>query len=176
MKIAIVTDSNSGITQKQAQELGVFVLAMPFQIDGETYYEDITLTQEEFYKKLREGGNISTSQPSPGSVTDLWDKILQEYESWGLCGEVKKIMGSWQYDDSDIERLSTIMTLHDIGFTNDEVEEYMRLLVEGASTEAKRMKRLETKRNGTLDEIHFKERQLDRLDYLRYEMKRGKNI
>lgn len=55
MKIAIVTDSNSGITQKQAQELGVFVLAMPFQIDGETYYEDITLTQEEFYKKLREG-------------------------------------------------------------------------------------------------------------------------
>ena len=80
MKIAIVTDSNSGITQKQAQELGVFVLAMPFQIDGETYYEDITLTQEEFYKKLREGGNISTSQPSPGSVTDLWDKILQEYD------------------------------------------------------------------------------------------------
>lgn len=80
MKIAIVTDSNSGITQKQAQELGVFVLAMPFQIDGETYYEDITLTQEEFYKKLREGGNISTSQPSQGSVTDLWDKILQEYD------------------------------------------------------------------------------------------------
>ena len=80
MKIAIVTDSNSGITQKQAQELGVFVLAMPFQIDGETYYEDITLTQEEFYKKLREGENISTSQPSPGSVTDLWDKILQEYD------------------------------------------------------------------------------------------------
>ena len=80
MKIAIVTDSNSGITQKQAQELGVFVLAMPFQIDGETYYEDITLTQEEFYKKLREGGNISTSQPSPGSVTDLWDKVLQEYD------------------------------------------------------------------------------------------------
>lgn len=77
MKIAIVTDSNSGITQKQAQELGVFVLAMPFQIDGETYYEDITLTQEEFYKKLREGGNISTSQPSPGSVTDLWDKFCR---------------------------------------------------------------------------------------------------
>ena len=80
MKIAIVTDSNSGITQKQAQELGVFVLAMPFQIDGETYYEDITLTQEEFYKKLREGGNISTSQPSPGRGPDLWDKILQEYD------------------------------------------------------------------------------------------------
>lgn len=101
-------------------------------------------------------------------------KILQEYESWGLCGEVKKVMGSWQYDDSDMERLSTIMTLHDIGFTNDEIEKYMRLLVAGASTEAERMKMLETKRNGTLDEIHFKERQLDRLDYLRFEMKRAK--
>ncbi len=102
-------------------------------------------------------------------------KILQEYESWGLCGEVKKIMGSWHYDESDIEQLSTIMTLHDIGFTNDEVEKYMRLLVAGVSTEAERMRMLETKRNGTLDEIHFKERQLDRLDYLRFEMKRTKN-
>lgn len=98
-------------------------------------------------------------------------KILQEYESWGLCGEVKKIMGSWHYDDSDMERLGTIMTLHDIGFTNDEIAKYMRLLVEGGSTETERMKMLETKRNGTLDEIHFKERQLDRLDYLRFEMK-----
>lgn len=98
-------------------------------------------------------------------------KILQEYESWGLCGEVKKVMGSWQYDNSDIERLSTIMTLHDIGFTNNEIEKYMRLLVEGVSTEAERMKMLETKRSGTLNEIHFKQRQLDRLDYLRFEMK-----
>lgn len=97
-------------------------------------------------------------------------RILQEYESWGLCGEVKKVMGSWQYDESDIERLSIIMTLHDIEFTNEEIEQYMRLLVEGDSTKAKRMKMLENKRNGTLDEIHFKQRQLDRLDYLRFEM------
>lgn len=97
--------------------------------------------------------------------------ILQEYESWGLCGEVKKVMGSWRYDDSDIERLSTIMTLHDIGFTNAEVERYMKLLLQGKSGEDERLKLLETKRNGTLDEIHFKERQLDRLDYLRFEMK-----
>lgn len=80
MKVAIVTDSNSGITQKQAQELGVYVIAMPFQINDETYYEDITLTQEEFYKKLRDGGDISTSQPSPGTITDLWDKLLKEYD------------------------------------------------------------------------------------------------
>ena len=98
-------------------------------------------------------------------------KILQEYESWGLCGEVKKIMGSWHYDESDIERLSTIMTLHDIGFTNDEVRRYMRLLLEGESTEKERMKMLTDKRSGTLDEIHFKQQQLDRLDYLRFEMK-----
>ena len=98
-------------------------------------------------------------------------KILRAYESWGLCGEVKKVMGSWQYDDSDIERLSTIMTLHDIGFTKAEVERYMKLLLQGASGEEERLKMLEAKRNGTLDEIHFKERHLDRLDYLRFEMK-----
>ena len=98
-------------------------------------------------------------------------QILREYESWGLCGEVKKVMGSWRYDDSDLERLGTIMTLHDIGFTNTEVERYMKLLLQGESGENERLKMLESKRNGTLDEIHFKERQLDRLDYLRYEMK-----
>ena len=99
-------------------------------------------------------------------------KILQEYESWGLCGEVKKVMGSWHYDESDIERLSTIMTLHDIGFTNDEVQQYMRLLLEGESTEKERLQMLGDKRNGTLDEIHFRERQLERLDYLRYHIRR----
>lgn len=100
-------------------------------------------------------------------------KILQEYERWGLCGEVKKVMGSWHYDDSDIERLSIIMTLHDVGFTNTEVERYMKLLLQGKQGEDERLKMLETKRNGTLDEIHFKEQQLDRLDYLRFEIKKG---
>ncbi len=79
-KIAIVTDSNSGITQKQAEELGIFVLPMPFSIDGEMYFEDITLTQEEFYKKLMGGANVVTSQPSPGSLIELWDKILESYD------------------------------------------------------------------------------------------------
>lgn len=98
-------------------------------------------------------------------------KILQTYESWSLCGGVKKGMGLWHYDDSDIERLSTIMTLHDIGFTNTEVERYMKFLLQGTSGEEERLKMLETKRNETLNEIHFKERQLDRLDYLRFEIK-----
>ena len=77
-------------------------------------------------------------------------KILQEYESWGLCGEVKKVMGSWRYDDSDIERLSLIMTLHDIGFTNEEIEKYMRLFFKGTSTEQERIEMLNNKRDGTL--------------------------
>lgn len=98
-------------------------------------------------------------------------EILQEYEGWGLCNEVEKVMGSWHYDESDIERLSTIMTLHDIGFTNDEIEKYMRLFLKGKTTEKERLKMLDHKRNGTLDEIHFKEKQLDRLDYLRFAMK-----
>ena len=67
MKVAVVTDSNSGITQAQAEELGVFVLSMPFIINEETFFEDIDLTKEEFYQRLEEGSNISTSQPSPES-------------------------------------------------------------------------------------------------------------
>ena len=80
MKTAIVTDSNSGITQKQGEELGIFVLPMPFMIDGQTYFEDIDLTHEEFYSRLEKGADISTSQPSPADVTELWDRILKEYD------------------------------------------------------------------------------------------------
>lgn len=79
-KVAIVTDSNSGITQQQGKEMGIFVLPMPFYIDGKLYLEGITLSQEEFYEKLMQDADISTSQPSPAEVTDLWDKLLKEYE------------------------------------------------------------------------------------------------
>ena len=65
-KVAIVTDSNSGITQEESKKLGIHILPMPFYINGELFYEDITLSQEEFYKKLAEDAEISTSQPSPG--------------------------------------------------------------------------------------------------------------
>lgn len=79
-KVAIVTDSNSGITQKRGEELGIYVLPMPFFIDGELYLEDITLSQEQFYEKLGADSEISTSQPSPGDVMDLWDKPLEDYD------------------------------------------------------------------------------------------------
>ncbi|SFB36136.1 EDD domain protein, DegV family [Acetitomaculum ruminis DSM 5522] len=78
--IAIVTDSNSGITQAMAKEMGIHVLPMPFTIDGELFYEDISLTQEQFYEKLLSDAEVSTSQPSPGDVLDLWDKLLLEYD------------------------------------------------------------------------------------------------
>lgn len=79
-KVAIVTDSNSGITQAQAKKLGIHVVPMPFYINGELYYEDISLTQAEFYEKLAEEAEISTSQPSPGDVIDLWEKLLKSHD------------------------------------------------------------------------------------------------
>lgn len=79
-KIAVVTDSNSGITQQQAKELGVTVLPMPFYINEQLFLEGITLTQEEFYKKLEEDANISTSQPSPADVMETWEKLLADHE------------------------------------------------------------------------------------------------
>lgn len=81
MKTAIVTDSNSGITQNQAKELGVFVVPMPFLIDGEQYLEDVTLSQSEFYEKLKGDVPVSTSQPSAYDVGELWAKILKDYDN-----------------------------------------------------------------------------------------------
>ena len=79
--IAVVTDSNSGITQQEAEKLGIFVLPMPFYINDELFLEGITLSQEEFYEKLKGDASINTSQPSPASVTELWDKVLAGYET-----------------------------------------------------------------------------------------------
>ncbi|MBQ1193222.1 MAG: DegV family protein [Lachnospiraceae bacterium] len=105
-RIAIVTDSNSGITQSQAKELGISVVPMPFMIDGETYYEEITLTRNDFYKKLATDAEISTSQPSPDSITKMWDELLSEYDeivhipmSSGLSGSCQTAyMLSQEYD------------------------------------------------------------------------------
>ena len=77
-KIAIVTDSNSGITQEQGKGFGIHILPMPFMIDEKTFYEDITLSQPEFYAKLKDGADVITSQPTPDSVMKLWDELLKE--------------------------------------------------------------------------------------------------
>lgn len=79
-RVVVVTDSNSGITQAEAKELDVVVMPMPFYINEEMFYEDIDLTQEQFYAKLAEGGDIKTSMPLVGDVTDKWDELLKEYD------------------------------------------------------------------------------------------------
>ncbi len=80
MKTAIVTDSNSGITQSLAKQMGVYVVPMPVLIDGEQYFEDISLTQDEFYEKLKSDAQVSTSQPNPYDVGELWKQLLKEYD------------------------------------------------------------------------------------------------
>ena len=96
---AVVSDSNSGITQQQSKELGVFILPMPFTINEETYFEDINLSNAQFYDMLSDGANISTSQPSPQDVMNLWEELLQTYDeivhipmSSGLSGSCQSAM------------------------------------------------------------------------------------
>ena len=120
-KIAIMTDSNSGITQAQASDLGVIVLPMPFYIDGQMYYEDIDLTQEAFYERLTSDCEIKTSMPLVGDVTDKWDEILKEYDeivyipmSSGLSSSCETAyMLSQEYDGKvqvvDNQRISVTM-------------------------------------------------------------------
>lgn len=96
MKIAIATDSNSGITQAQAKELGVFVLPMPFMIDETEYLDGVTLTQSMFYQKLGEDAEVSTSQPSPESVMGFWDEILKAYDALVYIPMSSGLSGSCQ--------------------------------------------------------------------------------
>ena len=98
-KIAIVTDSNSGISQKEAKEMGIFVLPMPFLINGKEYLDGVDLLPEQFYEFLKEDADVATSQPSPDSVMKLWEEILKEYDeivhipmSSGLSGSCQTAM------------------------------------------------------------------------------------
>ncbi len=94
--IAIVTDSNSGITQKEAKELGIYVLPMPFMIEDEMYYEEKDLTQDAFYEKMAAGAKISTSQPTPEEVTGLWNRVLAAHESLVYIPMSSGLSGSCQ--------------------------------------------------------------------------------
>ncbi|MDD6156835.1 MAG: DegV family protein [Lachnospiraceae bacterium] len=120
-KVAVMTDSNSGITQAEAKELGVVVLPMPFYIDEQMYYEDIDLTQDQFYERLQNDCEIKTSMPLVGNVTDKWDEVLKEYDeivyipmSSGLSSSCETaIMLSDDYDGKvqvvDNQRISVTM-------------------------------------------------------------------
>lgn len=144
-RVAIVTDSNSGITQNMAKEYGVYVLPMPFYINEELYYEDITLTQEEFYRFLKSDADISTSQPAPGDVTRLWDELLETYDelvhipmSSGLSGSCQtSMMLAEDYEDKvfvvDNQRISATMKstvldakeMADKGYSAREIQKFL---------------------------------------------------
>ncbi|MBO8463403.1 MAG: DegV family protein [Firmicutes bacterium] len=109
-RIAIVTDSNSGITQDEAKELGVFVIPMPFDIDGETYFEDITLNQTQFYEKLVTGADIATAQPSIDEIMKLWEELLKTHEevvhipmSSGLSGSCETALAFSREFDGKVQ-------------------------------------------------------------------------
>lgn len=119
--VAIVTDSNSGISQAEGKELGIYVIPMPFLVDGKLYFEDVDMNKEQFYHFLENDADLSTSQPSPGDVMDLWDKLLKEYDeivhipmSSGLSASCSTVMGlARDYDGKvqvvDNQRISVTM-------------------------------------------------------------------
>ena len=119
--VAIVTDSNSGISQAEGKELGIYVIPMPFLVDGQLYFEDVDMNKEQFYHFLENDADLSTSQPSPGDVMDLWDKLLKEYDeivhipmSSGLSASCSTAMGlARDYDGKvqvvDNQRISVTM-------------------------------------------------------------------
>ena len=79
-KIAVLTDTNSGITPEQAARHGIYLVAMPVIIDDETYFENESIFQEDFFQRLRQGARVSTSQPAPGILIDCWDSLLEHYD------------------------------------------------------------------------------------------------
>ena len=119
--VAIVTDSNSGISQAEGKELGIYVIPMPCLVDGKLYYENVDITKEQFYHFMESDADLTTSQPSPGDVMDLWDKLLKEYDeivhipmSSGLSASCATAMGlAQEYDGKvqvvDNQRISVTM-------------------------------------------------------------------
>ena len=144
-RVAILTDSNSGITQAESEALGIFVLPMPFYINDQLYYEDIDLTQEKFYEMLKQGGDITTSMPLVGNVLDTWDKLLESYDevvyipmSSGLSSSCETaIMLADDYEGkvfvADNQRISVTMRLSaleakhmaDEGYSAAQIKEFL---------------------------------------------------
>ena len=145
MKIAVVTDSNSGIRREEGEQLGLFVLPMPFLIDGQMYLEGIDLSHEEFYRRMAAGADITTSQPSPDSVLTLWDNLLREYDqivhipmSSGLSGSCQtaqvlaqdyegKVLVADNHRISVTQRQSALeaVALADKGYSGGEIREIL---------------------------------------------------
>ena len=104
-RIAVVTDTNSSISAEEAKKLGIFLLPMPFIVDGREYFEGVTCTYERFFEMLSGGADVSTSQPAPEAITGLWDEILRSYDSIlhipmssalsGSCGTAKALAAEY---------------------------------------------------------------------------------
>ncbi len=117
-KIAVVTDTNSGMSAEEAEEKGIFLLPMPFIVDGKEYFEGVNCTYEHFFEMLEGGSDVSTSQPSPESITGLWDEILKSYDSIvhipmssalsGSCGTAKALAADYggRVEVADNKRIS----------------------------------------------------------------------
>lgn len=164
-KIAIMTDSNSGITQKEGKEQGIFVVPMPFLINDEEYFEDITLNQEEFYEKLTQNATVSTSQPSIENLTKQWDEILEEYEeliyipmSSGLSGSCSTAtMLAQDYDG----RVKVVNNQRISVTQRRSVEDACRMVKEGRSSSEICEKLMQTKLEASIYIM------VDTLKYLR---------
>lgn len=144
-KIAIVADSNSGYTQEKANETGIFLIPMPFYINGEEYFEGVNLTQKEFFEYLKNDAEVSTSQPSPGSMLTLWDNLLKTYDeiiyfpmSSGLSGSCQTAaMLAQDYEGKvfvvDNQRISAPLkhsiidacTMVQMGKSGQEIKDYL---------------------------------------------------
>lgn len=112
-KTAIVTDSNSGITPAEAEELGIYLVPMPFFIDGELFYEGVNLSHEDFYSKMAAGADISTSQPTPGAVLDLWDTLLEDHDELVYIPMSSALSGSCATAEALAEDYDGLVTVVD---------------------------------------------------------------
>lgn len=168
-RVAVMTDSNSGITQEAAKALGVFVLPMPFIIDGNTFYEDISLSQPEFYERLQGEAEISTSQPVAGELIEQWERILEEYDelvhipmSSGLSGSCATAMALAADYDGRVE----VVNNQRISVTQwQSVLDALALIEKGKS--AREVKEI-------LEEVKFESSIYIMLDTLKYLKKGGR--
>ncbi|MDO4166840.1 MAG: DegV family protein [Eubacteriales bacterium] len=168
-KVTVVTDSNSDITPEEANAWGITVIPMPFLIEGETYYENITLTQEEFYQKLLEDADISTSQPSPEDVTAVWDQLLETADtivhipmSSGLSGSCQTALMLAQDYDGKVQ----VVNNQRISVTQKQsVLDALQLIREGKTAVEIREK---------LEEVKFESSIYIMLDTLKYLKKGGR--
>ena len=162
-KIAVITDTNSGMSNEEAAKLGVIIVPMPFNISGTEYFEGISLTQDQFYEKLVGGDDISTSQPTPGSVMEIWDKALKDHDevvyipmSSGLSSSCQTALMLAEDYDGKVQ----VVNNHRISVTQKSaVLDALYLANKGLSAEQIKDKLLEEKANSsiyiTLDTLYY---------------------